>query len=504
MQHFLLKPVTLLWIDFSWIFFAGLVFILSGIFYFLNRRNPVNRAFSLLLLIIGYFSVVSILVISFRVIEAYWIILLMPVLCYLGFTFYLFIQAILGSPRLMGRRQWYFFGVGLAFSAYTAYMLAVPSARSYIQSTSFVIDHTVKREYTRDIFYILYIVYILAPIVYAAVQLVRALRNPRKEQADSIAIAKSIWVIFVMSMFLTFFFLSIEPIFGYKQSTTLGSFVLMGSVILYAWSLLRNRAWRIESLTERLLVRETQLRERNETIEKDLDFARIIHRSVLPTKLNSHEDFEMRAYYDPLEKVGGDFYDVVRLENKVRVMIADVSGHGVAAGIFSAMASVLLRALWEKPENSLPEIVSSLNDEIVRYSVKGAFLSALFIEFDLYSPAASAVSAGHPSFYSIRDGTVEKISAKGRLLGVMANSYYTPLSFSFSKGDTLVLYTDGIIEAVGKDNEEFGEERLKDILESSTGMTLVSRENALLGQLALFHGPRAHDDDITLVQIEKK
>ncbi len=504
MERLLLKPVTLLWIDFTWIAFAILVLILAGIFYFLNRKNPVNRAFALLLLIIGYFAVISILVISLRVLDAYWIILLMPVVCYLGFVFHLFIRTILGAPRLMGRKEWYYFLVGLVFTTYTLFMTLEPNAREYIRSTSFVIDHTMKREYTRSAVYIFYIVYILAPIIYSAIRLLRVLRNPTAEQQESISVAKSVWFIFVVSMLLTFFFLSIEPIFGYKQSTSLGSFVLMASVILYAWSLLRNRAWRIESLTEKLLVREAQLDERNKTIERDLDFARIIHRSVLPTKLGTQEGFEMRAYYEPLDKVGGDFYDVIRLEDKVRTMIADVSGHGVAAGIFSAMASVLLRSVWEKPEKSLAEIAGHLNDELVRYSAKGVFLSALFIEFDLRTGSASAVCAGHPAFYCIRSGTVERISAKGRLLGVMAHSTYKAHPFSFEKGDVLVFFTDGILEATNVQNEEFGEGRLTSFLETTAGMSLASRENALLRQLALFHGPRAHDDDITFVQIGKK
>lgn len=79
-----------------WIFFTSLLAILATVFYFLNRKNPVNRAFALLLLIIAYFSVISIIVISFQAVEAYWSILIMPMLCYLGLVFSSFYQSRAG------------------------------------------------------------------------------------------------------------------------------------------------------------------------------------------------------------------------------------------------------------------------------------------------------------------------------------------------------------------------------------------------------------------------
>lgn len=480
-----------------------LLVVLASIFYFLNRKNPINQAFALLLLLLAYFGSISVLVISFQVIPAHWSILLMPVLCYIGFVFHLFIKAVLGATTLLARGERIYFTAGLIFSVYAAYKLLYPVAAAELRATSQVIDHVLHRTYTREPIYALYILYMFVPIVYAGFRLVRAVRAPTSEEREMQGLARMILVIFSVSVGWAILALAVPPMLGKPQSPAAGSFALIGSVVAYSYTLLRHRAWRIEALTEKLRIRESQLSDRNRTIERDLDLAREIHRKVLPGMNLDGSGLECSLFYEPMEKVGGDFYDLTRAGNKYRLIIADVSGHGVAAGFFSAMSSLILRSVWSDPSRSLNEIACLFNDQLTDYSVKGIFVSAMLVELDTLSDTASLVNAGHPPAFCISESIVRQLGGNGRLLGVTSGNDFRSEQFEFRKGDTLFLYTDGLIEATNAAGEEFGFVRLREQLENSTRLSLGSRERYVIRELAAFHGPRAYEDDLTVIQVRK-
>lgn len=247
LHNYMHRSVTLLWLDLLWIFFTALLVILASVFYFLNRQAAVNRAFALLLLIIAYFAVISILVISFQAIGAHWSILLMPVLCYLGFVFYLFVKAVLGASTLIEKRERLYFLTGLIFSAYTLYKLIHPASSAELRQTSSVVEHTLLRAYTREPMYALYVVYILLPVFLGAARLWQVVRAPTAEQREIQGLARSILWIFSLSVTLALAALSVAPILGFRQAPLLGSIALMASVLGYAWTLVLHRGPRAKT-----------------------------------------------------------------------------------------------------------------------------------------------------------------------------------------------------------------------------------------------------------------
>ncbi|HRP70537.1 MAG TPA: hypothetical protein PLY93_13495, partial [Turneriella sp.] len=216
------SPITFLWIDLLWVVFTILLLTLAILFYFLNRKAIINRAFALLLLVIAYFAIISILTISFRVWEAQFIILIMPILCYLGFTFHLFIKAVIGSKNLMERGDYGYFIVGFIFTFYTLYELLTPTAYEALRQTTSIIEHRVERAYTRHPMYILYVFYIALPIFWATYQLIKTIRTPTEEQKEILPLAKNIFWIYLSSISLALLSLSVAPILGFKQSPALG------------------------------------------------------------------------------------------------------------------------------------------------------------------------------------------------------------------------------------------------------------------------------------------
>ncbi|MBV6494672.1 MAG: hypothetical protein LDLANPLL_02709 [Turneriella sp.] len=455
----------------------------------------------MLLLVIAYFAIISILTISFRVWEAQFIILLMPILCYLGFTFHLFIKAVIGSRKLMERIEYGYFIFGLVFTLYTLYELLTPSAYEILKQTTWVGEHRVERLYTRQPMYILYVIYIATPIFWATFKLIKTIRSPTNEQKEILPLAKSILWIYISSISFALLSLSVAPILGFKQSPALGSFALMLSVIAYAWILLRNRAWRLEALTEKIILRETELRERNETIERDLDFTRVLHRKLLPSVLPRDHFLDSRIFYQSVDKVGGDFYDFVKTPNSWRIILGDVSGHGVSAGFFSAMASLILRDFWKDSKHSLIDAAQYLNAEILRYSANGIFISAVFVEIHFLTGETTIINAGHPSIFHLQKNCVNSLTVPGRLLGVVTDSVFNPKTITLEHGDTLLFYTDGLLETTNENGEEFQENKLSEVLNASLVLSLEQREERLLTELHTFRGKIPLEDDLTLLQI---
>lgn len=503
-EVWLTQPVTILWIDIFWISFFILLIVLATVFYFLNRHNPVNRLFAILLLIIAYFTTIGILVVSLRILEPYFAILLMPILCYIGFVFHLFIKAVLSETKAIGRIEWYYFLFGLIFTIYVFYMLIDPTNRDYLRQTSKVVNHNLIREYTQGPVYIIYALYMLIPFIFSAYKLVKVMKQPNRPSEDIYRLVKTLFFVFSSCVVIAVITMSALPILGFQQSTFWGSFALMIFVIYFSWTLLRHRAWRLEAITEKLREREIELSERNQIIEADLDLARAIHRSVLPARFANNDYFDYHVYYEPMEKVGGDIYDITDVGDKIRLVIGDVSGHGVAAGLFSAMSSVLLRSRWSDPEISLTEIVSFLNNELTGYSVKGVFVSAQFIEFSKITNQATIVNAGHPAAFRISFDTVEKLPGRGRPLGIFADVLFQCYEFEFYRGDTLFLYTDGLIEARNTDGDEFEVDGLKQTLKKSIPLAMIERQKFILNRLHSFTQTDSNEDDVTIIQVCKK
>lgn len=234
-----------------------------------------------------------------------------------------------------------------------------------------------------------------------------------------------------------------------------------------------------------------------ERIEKDLEFARSVQKSFLPYKPPDIKGYSFSFKYMPAHMVGGDFFDfIVASNNKLSLVIGDVSGKGVSAAMFMARVMSDLRYLTLL--ESEPKIVlEKLNNSFFERRKRGVFVTLLFISLDLDSRSITISNAGHPSPILARkkSSTVKRLDiGSNPPLGVIPEMTYTQDSQKLHKGDTVILFTDGLYECMNTSGEQFGFERIEKVMIShfkDTGSAIES----LYGEAQKFRkGAPVHDD----------
>ncbi len=248
------------------------------------------------------------------------------------------------------------------------------------------------------------------------------------------------------------------------------------------------------ALTNAALFESERKRER---FEAELRLAREIQQSLLPQVLPEINGLSFNAYSKQSELVGGDYYDIIKLsETKALVAIADVVGKGISAAILMSGLQASLRALiapLRSGQIDLKEMIADLNRLIYESTASERYITAVFAVIDSGSGKISAIVCGHPRpiLYSI-DGKFSEIPTGGVPLGVISNYDFTVSEISFPEGSAMVLYTDGLSEAVSEGHMigTKGVENFVQLLETSGS----SIESALSDKAVL-----AVSDDITVV-----
>jgi sigma-B regulation protein RsbU (phosphoserine phosphatase) len=231
-----------------------------------------------------------------------------------------------------------------------------------------------------------------------------------------------------------------------------------------------------------------------------MEFARTVQESFLPQRTPEIEHYVFGAYYTPAQEIGGDFYDFFRLDrSRVGIVIGDVSGKGVPAALSMAKLGSDLRTLAfiEKGPSTALE---KLNDLLAERSRRGMFATLLYIELDANSGRLIISNAGHlPPLVRHADGTVRKLAtAGGSPLGILAGMKFGQEMVELGQGDTVILYTDGIIEAMNSAEQLYGYDRFEAVIAkgpaSSDGL-----KSAIIEDVNRFTGLSPQHDDMTLV-----
>ena len=233
---------------------------------------------------------------------------------------------------------------------------------------------------------------------------------------------------------------------------------------------------------------------------KDMEFARTVQESFLPQTAPDVPSYRFSAHYTPAQEVGGDFYDFIRLDrDRTGIVIGDVSGKGVPAALFMAKLGSDMRTLaFTEPDPAAA--LAKLNDLLVERSRRGMFATLLYLVLDARSGVLSLCNAGHlPPVIKKADGAVARLSAAGGTpLGIMPGMQYRTETATLERGDTAVLYTDGIIEAMNAGEELYGYDRFTALLRSGPsepdGLT-----GAIVADVNRFTGLSPQHDDLTLV-----
>ncbi len=248
------------------------------------------------------------------------------------------------------------------------------------------------------------------------------------------------------------------------------------------------------------LEQETRARER---VEQDLRVARNIQQASLPKEIPKLEGWQITPLYRPAREVGGDFYDFFELEDgRLGLVVGDATGKGVPAALVMASARSMLRAVAQASDYSPGEVLRMTNDPLVTDIPPNMFVTCFYAILEPQSGSLSYANAGHDLPYVRHSGQCEELRARGMPLGLMPAMSYEEKEIVLQKGDSALLYTDGLVEAHDPQREMFGFARLQALVskhaeESSLGEVLMEELYSFVGE------GWEQEDDITLLTLQR-
>ena len=241
-------------------------------------------------------------------------------------------------------------------------------------------------------------------------------------------------------------------------------------------------------------------------IDKELEYAKQIQLSALPSNFPDTEDYGVYAQMIAAKEVGGDFYDFYTLDgNTVLFLAADVSGKGIPAAMFMMTAKTIIKDLAERGL-SVDEIFTLANEKLCENNESGMFVTAWMGKIDLSTGVISFANAGHnPPVIVHADGRCEYLKSRtGFVLAGMEGMKYRANEITLNKGDRIFLYTDGVTEATDKNEALYGEDRLLSYIEKNKELRAEALLSGLKEDIDLFAGDAPQFDDITMLIFDYK
>lgn len=236
----------------------------------------------------------------------------------------------------------------------------------------------------------------------------------------------------------------------------------------------------------------------------EMEIAGGIQQSFLPESPPRIEGVELAAVNLPAREVGGDFYDFIPVsQDKWGLVIADVSGKGVPAALFMALSRTLVRAN-AVGNPTLSGAIRRANDLIVEDDRANMFVTLFYSVLDPKRKTLSYVNAGHnPPVMLRREGRdIMLLAAKGIALGVMPNIELEEREISLREGDVVVLYTDGVTEAINDKEEQFGQQRLIQLIDEGRGLPAQEIVTRIQQGVTAFSAGQPQFDDITIMVLK--
>ena len=234
----------------------------------------------------------------------------------------------------------------------------------------------------------------------------------------------------------------------------------------------------------------------------ELKVAADIQEAFLPVKIESPAGFDIAAGSWPAREVGGDFFDIFPAGNgKYVIAIADVAGKGVPASLFMALSRTILRIV-SRWAGTVREIVSSSNTIFIEDSGSVSFVTVFYAILDGTSRSLAYVNAGHnPPVIRRAGGLLEELAPTGPVIGLLPTARYEERSVILQPGDALILYTDGVTEAMNEAEEMYSEERLGRVIAESAGLPAAQIVDEIRSAVESFRGDAPQSDDITTVVV---
>ena len=248
-----------------------------------------------------------------------------------------------------------------------------------------------------------------------------------------------------------------------------------------------------------------RLEEEQKRTESEFNQAKAIQMTLVPSAPLEVGPWEVLGRVIPARHVGGDYFDYFPFgADRFAVTIADVSGKGLPAAIMMSNVQASLRAFCDG-EMPIEEALRRVNRSVARSSLPGKFITLFYAEIDATKSLMRYSNAGHnPPFLRRANGELEELSTGGLVLGPMEDSTYSVGETPFGPQDALLLFSDGISEAMDPRNEEYGEERLRAVWKDCQSLAALPTIDRLIAEVVKFRGIRSQSDDITAVVVSPR
>jgi sigma-B regulation protein RsbU (phosphoserine phosphatase) len=249
------------------------------------------------------------------------------------------------------------------------------------------------------------------------------------------------------------------------------------------------------------------LKERDK-MKHSLDLAKEIQQQFLPSSAPEGFNFDMAAKSLYCDETGGDYFDFIPLncpDRKLGIAVGDVSGHGIGAALVMATARGILHSLTDRYQSDLESLVQELNNYLYRGTASSNFMTLFYGIINPESQSLSWISAGHAPTFLYRNGQVEELGSSGIPLGIFADTTFEiDPDIIFSKGDILLIGTDGIWETQNNAGEMFGTKKIAELLACYAEDSADEIIEKFIFELNSFRDEAPQDDDITLMVVKAR
>lgn len=250
-----------------------------------------------------------------------------------------------------------------------------------------------------------------------------------------------------------------------------------------------------------------ELEKINLTLTNELELAAALQKSLVPHKLPDDRYLQFAFHYEPMQFVGGDYYDVMDLgDGKKGLIIADVSGHGVSSAFIAAMLKISFLN-YAQMLHSPASVLTKLNEEYCEVIQTGDFVTVFYAVIDPPKNRVTYCGAGHPKplFLHRKSRTIELLSSEGFFIGMFDQAEYMDKVVEMQKGDRFMVFTDGIIEAYSDERgEQFGEKRLLECFQDCSDEPIDCVIENIIDQVKNFMKKSIFYDDLAIAAVEYK
>jgi sigma-B regulation protein RsbU (phosphoserine phosphatase) len=256
-----------------------------------------------------------------------------------------------------------------------------------------------------------------------------------------------------------------------------------------------------------------------ERLRRELELAAEVQRRLFPSCAPASATLELSGFCRPARGVGGDYYDFLTFDlDQIGVAVADVAGKGISAALLMSIVQASLRsqALTNcasvQTEGSIANLVSAMNQLLCRSTGEASYVTFFYAQYDEHTRQLTYVNAGHNPPFLIRanrphetaDAACVKLATGGPVIGLFESFFYEEEMIQLHSGDLLVAYTDGVTEALSPGSEEFGEDRLRDLLISAPHLSAEEMRDKVVRDVQQWSAGVPQHDDLTFVIFKLK